>query len=281
MNSDLAWQLTGSDPKRNIRFWYAGNELVAYGWFQPPANLIFDCLESVVGAVVPEIIDWATDRREEFPNGTMPFLAGTDMDGWASGLEDIDMHSASDQKVLVASAFEGSTSAYVLESLGFKASSHFEPHMYLRLDELPLPEVADLKVESVATSEYEAYAAAHRDAWGSGSSFSPATIEAVSIVGDIFDPQLCMAAKSDKEFAATTIFWCDPVSRLSNTEPFGVRPAFCGQGVGQKLIVERLRTLEAQVEACRVYTAGFNHQAQKLYRGCGFKDVGVSRTFTL
>ena len=87
MNSDLAWQLTGSDPKRNIRFWYAGNELVAYGWFQPPVNLIFDCLESVVGAVVPEIIDWATDRREEFPNGTTLYCYSVQMqDEWVAVL---------------------------------------------------------------------------------------------------------------------------------------------------------------------------------------------------
>ncbi len=99
-------------------------------------------------------------------------------------------------------------------------------------------------------------------------------------VHDLFDPDLCLVAEVDNEFAGTAIFWAIPATRIGGIEPFGVRPAWRGQGVAQTLLIEGLRRVKAKgMRYGRVSTAGFNHQAQRLYQSCGFEVVGAQRSY--
>lgn len=281
MNSDVAWQLTGSDPKQNICFWFEADRLVAYAWYQPPCHLVFDGKPDALPHLLPELLAWAAERRRQFPTGTMPFLNVKDMAEWAEVLKDVDRYAQSDQRVLVTSVFEHDTELLAqLTQFGWQATAHFEPHLYQPLDKVA--RIDGFQVVAVSEDRREDYAAAHRSAWGAGSSFSTATLDAVSAIGGIFDPELCLAVEVAGEYAATTIFWRDDVAAVGNIEPFGVVPEHRGTGVAQALIADGLvRLKEKGMQLCRVYTAGFNHPAQKLYRGSGFVDCGVARTHAL
>ncbi len=282
MNSDVAWQLTGSDPKQNIRLWFNDGEIVAYAWFQPPLSLIFDGRPEVLSAALPELMNWAGERRRQFEPGTMPFLNVQDMTEWAEVLQDIERYAGHDRHVMVTHVFEHDTALVdQIVDMGWQATPHFEPHFYHAL-QADLDNKTNGQAVSVPKGRYEEYAAAHRLAWGEGSSFSVTTLDNISKVGDIFDPDLCMALEVDGKYVATTIFWRDDVAGVGNIEPFGVTPTYRGQGAGAALIAGGLAELKRRgMAACRLYTTGFNHQAQKLYRGCGFQDVGVSRTYQL
>lgn len=286
MNSDIAWQLTGSAPKENIRFWWQKEQLMGYAWYQPPCHLLIDIDDRIDHPVAEELIaemhHWAASRRREFPAQTMPFLQVRDMTEWADVLANIEQHQNSNKRILVTSVFAHDADRIAaLHGHGWQDTPHFEPHLIFDLANLSSIASPDSHRElvSVPSSDYEVYAAAHRDAWGAGSSFSPQTMAAVAGVGEVLDPNLILALRVEGEYAATSIFWRDDLARIGNIEPFGVRPKYRGTGAGQALIAGGLLKLQALgMAACRVYTAGFNHQAQGLYRGCGFQDVGVART---
>ena len=277
MTSDIAWQLHGSDPKNNLRLFYEDDALMGYAWYQPPWEVIADVAEDADEDVAIAIWQWAIDRRRGFPPGKYPFLDATDMSDWAEVLNDLDQAARDDHKVLITPAFEPDV-ARVAPPDGFEQTSHGELH--LRHDLSNLDAAGDIAIRAIRDDEREAYASAHRDAWGSASTFSAQRLQELASIGNLFDSSLCLVAEVDGEFAGTTIFWADEASGIGNIEPFGVRPAYRGGKVSRALIHGGLRRLRDRgMRGCRVYTTSFNHQAQRLYQSCGFEPSGVSRTW--
>lgn len=223
------------------------------------------------------IWQWAISRRRDFPPGKYPFLDVTDMGAWAEVLNDLDLAARDDHQVLITPAFDPEVTGAPPPD-GFERTSHGELH--LRHDLNDIDSESDVVVRDIREDEKDAYAAAHRDAWGRTSTFSAQRLDQLASMPRLFDPSLCLVAEVDGEIAGTTIFWADEASGIGNIEPFGVRPAYRGGEVSRALIHGGLRRLrERGMRGCRVYTTSFNHQAQRLYQSCGFQPNGISRSY--
>lgn len=281
MNSDIAWQLHGSDPKNNVRLWLSDDKIKGFGWFQPPGHLIFDCHPDLEdqSLLVEEILNWAIKRREAFGPGGLSYLNLKDMAEWAEAIQ--NPAPASNEHSLVVSALESDVRLQsILEQFGFSKTEHFELMLShdLKIDFDLLPEVT---VRPVAASEYEAFLDAHRQAWAPSTGLSMDKYLAVRGMTSMFDPELNLIAVENGEIQACCVFWRDDKSKIGSLEPFGTVPGGRGRGISQDLIKSGLVKLrESGMEHCRIYTAGFNHQAQKLYQSCGFKEVDRLCTYT-
>jgi ribosomal protein S18 acetylase RimI-like enzyme len=280
MNSDIAWQLQGSDPKNNVRLWRSDSKIKGFGWFQPPGHLIFDCHpeQEDQSFLIDEILNWAIERREKFGPGGLSYLNFKDMDEWADAIQ--NPAPASNERSLVVSALESDARLLgILNQFGFSKTEHFEPMLShdLTVDAEPLTE---LTVRPVMASEYEAFLDAHRQAWAPSTGLSMDKYLAVRGMTAVFDPELNLIAVENGEIQACCIFWRDDSSKIGSLEPFGTAPGGRGRGISQALIKSGLVKLrQSGMEHCRIYTAGFNHQAQKLYQSCGFKEVDRLRTY--
>jgi GNAT superfamily N-acetyltransferase len=286
MTSDAAWQMPGSDPKNNIRLWYDDDGLAGYAWFQPTSDLKFDIREglTISGGIPAEMLTWAEQRRCEFKAG-YPFYIDLDsMAEWAEKILSPPAPKDDEKHVLVATAFESDEPRIdFLDQNGFAPTKHFEPYLARSLDD-PIPEPdlpPGMKLKHVEADDYEARVATHSASWAPASSFNMAQYLAVRAITEVYDPQLDLVAETeDGTFASYTIAWADPVSGVGSFEPFGTRPGWRGSGVSREVIYEGLRRLKATgMHSAVIYTAGFNHQAFRLYQSSGFKLIDKNRTF--
>lgn len=285
MTSDVAWQFPGCAPQDNIRLWWDVAGLAAYAWFQPPDTLLFDVRSDPAPVDDPtgEILAWAESRRPNFPPGYPFQLDLKSMAEWAEAIRRPTPHPLSGYSYLTASALESDKHRQALLSeRGYERTSHFEPILIRRLDDLPNADgSAPFALRSVDETELEARVALHAAAWAPAAGFSLDQYLEIRSISEVFDPELdIVAVTPDGTFASYTIAWQDPVSRIGSFEPFGTRPEFRGKGVSRLVIGEGLRRLAARgMSHARIYTAGFNHQAARLYRSCGFTDVDRNLTY--
>ena len=286
MTSDLAWQFPGCAPKHNIRLWWVANELVAYGWFQPPDTLKFDVHSEMHDPdhTMGLILGWAEQRRRSFPPHDPWTLELRSMDEWAEAIRNPPTGGDAAEQLLVTSALESDHARIaVLAGLGFRRSGHHEPVLVCDLrDAPPLPPPPDgFTLRHVCESDLEDRVALHSAAWAPASGFNVDFYRSVRSMREVFEPELdIVAVAADGTFASYTIAWIDPVSRIGSFEPFGTRPEFRGTGVSEAVIYEGFRRMIGRgMTHARIYTAGFNHQAARLYRRCGFRQVDVNRTW--
>jgi ribosomal protein S18 acetylase RimI-like enzyme len=284
MTGDVAWQLPGSAPKDNLRLWYDAKGLAGYAWLDPPATVKFDvrCGLSHDDGLADEMLDWAEARRLHFEPG-MPFYIAVDsMEEWAQRLVDPAPAGDHDGHVLLASAFEAdSASLDFLARRGFERTKHFEPFLARSLEELPDVEAPKgVTIRNVEAGEYEQRVDVHRASWWPASGFSLERYLEVRGISEVFDAELdIVAVAPDGSFAASCICWADPISGVGFYEPAGTRPEWRGSGVSRAVIRAGLHRLRAKGMAfARIYTAGFNHAAVRLYESCGFELVDRSRT---
>jgi ribosomal protein S18 acetylase RimI-like enzyme len=286
MTSDVAWQFPGCAPKDNIRLWRDRSGLAAYGWFQPPDTIKFDVRPDVEASHADpswEILAWAEARRQDFP-GDYPFYIDLkSMAQWADVVATRPVHPLAGNRYLVTSALDTDAQRKdFLGQRGFEPTEHFAPILTCRLDgkdESGPPTPFELR--HVEEADFDARVALHSAAWAPASGFDMHRYLRVRAIAEVFDPELdIVAVAPDGTFASYTIAWKDPVSRIGSFEPFGTRPGFRGSGVSRAVIHEGFRRLAARgMEHARIYTAGFNHQAARLYQSCGFSQVDTERTY--
>jgi len=283
MTSDLAWQIVGSDPKANIRLWYQGSELIGYGWFQPHSGFIYDIQAGYpdTNTIAGEMVSWALQRRLTFPPGALPHLEYQSMSEWAEGILNPESVESVGRQLAISVLDSEQEKIRLLCGEGFVASVHYEPYMVHDLAGLDKKPPDGCVIRSIKDSDIDEYLATHAAAWAPSSGLSKDRFAAVRGNTDTFDPNLNLVAEvSPGNFAACAIFWIDAVSRVGSIEPFGTRPEYRGKGISQALIHEGLRQLKAEgMLHARIYTAGFNHQANSLYQSCGFVPVDQSRTY--
>jgi ribosomal protein S18 acetylase RimI-like enzyme len=293
MNSDLAWQYPGSVPEDNVRLWWQGDRLLAYAWFQPPDELKFDlrttadALAAVPGgqALFGDILRWALGRRLDF-EGHYPFYLDLEsMTQWRAALEHPATHPLAANRYLFTTALDDDQErrAWLAES-GFAATRHFEPIMVRSLEgplRSPAPP-AGFRVRHVEEADLEQRVALHRAAWAPASGFDLARYLEIRAMREVFDPEFDLVAVApDGTLASYTIAWRDDVSSIGSIEPFGTRPEFRGTRASEAVMHEALRRLAAKgMTEARVYTAGFNRPAQRLYERCGFQVQARSRTYS-
>ena len=281
MTSDVAWQFPGSDPKNNLRLWFADTEIVAYAWFQPPDHVHFDWAP-VAEPLVDEMVSWLITRRQAFDGHYPFFLDCQNMSEWASALIDPPDDPRSVDRYLFAGAFADDPERRKrLVDLGFEATEHVEPH--LSHDLRTAIDTQPFAVRAVAADELNARVALHRAAWAPASGFSLQRYQAVRAMAPIYDGDLDLIAVSESgDFASYTIAWCDGRSRVGAFEPFGTHPDYRGSGASEAVLLTGLAQLAGRgMQRAQIYTAGFNHQAQHLYRRCGFETQCDKRTYAL
>ncbi len=285
MTSDVAWQFPGCAPKDNIRLWKDHVGLAAYAWFQPPDTLKFDVRSGMKDyrEILSEVLEWVEARRTLFPSSYPFHIDLKSMDEWADAIRTPPSHHASsDKRFLTTSVLESDqVRRGLLDRAGFSVTQHFEPILTCDLHEVQIPDTPDFfVVRRVEEHEFERRVTLHSAAWAPAAGFNIDQYLSVRAIDQVFDSDLDIVAVSrDGSFASYTIAWCDPVSQIGSFEPFGTHPDFRGTGVSKAVIGEGFRRLIAKgMRSARIYTAGFNHQAAKLYMSCGFAQVDVNRT---
>ena len=284
MTSDVAWQLPGSAPKRNVRLWFDSVGAAGYAWFQPGTTLLFDLRADLDPDcdLAAEILAWGESRRCEFGPGAPFYLDVKSMEEWQQRLLNPRPVRDADGVVIVTSALEsdGARTA-LLERSGYERVDHFE-HQFARGLDAPIrePELpAGAIVRHVLDGDFVERVATHVDSW-IGSSFDLDRYLLVRESAD-FDPELDLVLETrDGTFAGYCIAWADRDSGIGSFEPVGARPAWRGHGVARQVSLEGLRRQKKKgMHAAIVSTAGFNDPACTLYRSCGFEKIDQKRMF--
>jgi len=282
---DLAWQLPGSNARQNLKLWYRQGRLIGYAWFQPPCNLLFDISDEVSarGEIAIEMLEWACTRQLQFEPGYPFYLDLQSMDEWAAAIRAGPPETANTERFLVTSVLDSNREMVdVVDAAGFLKSEYFEPHLAVSLQSLsPLPAASAYTIRPVTDTELEARVEVHRAAWAPSSGFSMERYLQVRSLTQIYDPGLdLVAVDPGGNFLSSCICWADPETGIGFFEPFGTRPEARGTGVSQALILAGLHKLrELGMTHGRIYTAGFNHAARRLYESCGFELKEYSRTY--
>jgi len=284
MTSDVAWQFPGCVPKQNIRLWSDQSGLSAYAWFQPPDALVFDVGDNIddYAELLEEILNWADSRRIAFPPSYPFHFDFKSMDEWAEAIRNPPAQSGIKERLLSCSVLASDHQRRnLLFDHGFGETQHYEPIFVCNLANTKAAKPpANFTLRHVAGSEFEERVALHSAAWAPASGFNTAQYLQVRAMEQVFDADLdIVAVDNDGRFASYTIAWQDPVSRIGSFEPFGTHPDYRGTGVSKAVIAEGFCRLAARgMHTARVYTAGFNDQAARLYKSCGFEQIDTSRT---
>lgn len=282
---DVAWQFPGAAPKDNIRLWFRGNSLVGYAWFQPPEAIRFDVdqHDDDAHAIREEMLRWAASRRWEFDPNFPFYIELKSMQEWAERILHPRVDSAHQTRYLVTSAFDSDADeiAFLAEN-DFRPTEHFEPFLTRSLDVIPdLPAPAGVCVRHVEATDLAQRVEVHKAAWWPSTGFTLERYLQVRGFTAAFDPELDLVAEAvDGSFACCCIGWTDTESKIAFIEPFGTHPDWRGKGVSSAVIYEFFRRARAKgMHHVRIYTAGFNHQAIRLYESCGLKLIDRSRTY--
>ena len=256
---DVVWgmcQNTVFDPRREVRLWEDGDELLGFAWLEEPDGVVMQVRPRLrgTGILESEMLDWAA-RQTHAVYGER---AGDEL--WTRIPED-----------------EPRLAAF-LTGLGFVKDPDYASKMYRDLDS-PLPEPASPDGWTVrevgGEGEWEQRVEAHREVWHP----SRVTLEAYLRLryAPDYDPNLDLVAVApDGTFGSYCICWFDQRSRTGLFEPVGTRPAFRGLGLGKCVMLEglhRLRELGARTAA--VTAVHDNESATGLYESVGFKTVNA------
>ncbi|HLQ04278.1 MAG TPA: GNAT family N-acetyltransferase [Verrucomicrobiae bacterium] len=173
---------------------------------------------------------------------------------------------------------------------GYAPSGTFGPELLYRIGgQPPRPDLPDgFRFVAFDPSLDDAYVELHRDAWSTiaPSSYRLALHDIVTSM-PFFDRELVpIVAAPDGTLAAYCIGWYDPVSRWTEIEPLGTRPAHRSAGLAHAVVREMIhRSWRRGAEAVMVWatdpaaSAHVNEPARKLYISSGMKPERVIREY--
>jgi ribosomal protein S18 acetylase RimI-like enzyme len=280
---DLAWRLPGSQPEKNLRLFFSDSELTAFAWFEPLTGFEFDVRDEATdrAELMQQILDWTGEIRRSLPAGYPRFVDITDMTAWRQEITAPKQTSKEEGYYLTTVCPESDQERIRwLEGQGFHSTAHFSPVYLWDLREcLPAPEPpTGCRLRSVTEADTSERIAVHRAAW-EGSQFDEARYAEIRSRSS-YREELDIVLEEAGTFGSNCICWADQVSRIGHFEPVGTRSDWRGRGAARAVILEGLRRLQAaDMRWARVSTAGFNAPAQALYESCGFKQVGIERTY--
>lgn len=280
---DLAWRLPDSQPEKYLRLFFSGPVLVAFAWFEPSTGFEFELRAGTLedAALLDEIFKWAYGVRLSLPPAYPRFVDITDMEAWHQEIATPQRADRDDAHYLTTVCPEvNADRVRRLGEHGFEATAHFAPVYFWDLSRaLPDPEPPPgCELGSVTADDIPARIDVHRAAW-LGSQFDVRRYEEIRSRPS-YREDLDIVLGEDGLFGSYCICWADEHSGIGHYEPVGTRASWRGRGAARAVILEGLRRLkESGMRWARVSTAGFNAPAQALYESCGFRQVGVERTF--
>jgi GNAT superfamily N-acetyltransferase len=173
---------------------------------------------------------------------------------------------------------------------GYLPSGHFGPELVWRMDGEPPRAELPVGYRFVAFDPAmdDAYVEMHRDAWSTTrpSDYRRALHDIVTSMPYFDRAMVPIVAAPDGTLAAYCIGWFDPVSRWSEIEPLGTRPAYRAAGLARAVVREVIRrSWERGAQEVMVWatdprsTAHTNEPARRLYVSSGMRPERVLREY--
>ena len=272
---DLIWgmyQNTIFDPYQNIRLWQdETGALLAFAWFDTGRTAFSTSLQvhphqSQNNELLDQMLAWVLMRAsEDKPNAS---------DVWQTTRDTIYTSVLENEEHLHEAFVRYS---FVRNEPGMV---HMRQTLNHDIAEPVLP--AGWQVRHVANErEYEERVSIHCEVYHP----SRVTLEAYQRMRTIagYTPELdIVAVTPEGTFASYCICWLDPVNKCGEFEPVGTRMAFRRQGIGQAVMREGLKRLQARgAETTIVATHYDNFAAIKLYESVGFRIIATEYSYSL
>jgi ribosomal protein S18 acetylase RimI-like enzyme len=272
---DLIWgmyQNTIFNPYQNIRLWQDGmGVLLGFAWFDESrtafsTTLLIHPQQSQNKELLDQMLNWVLLRASE--NKPNPG------DVWQATRDTIYTGVLEDDKPL--------HEAFVRH--GFVRGEPSMVYMRQPLDHALADPVlpAGWQVRHVADeSEFEERVSIHRDVYHP----SRVTLEAYRRMRTIpgYTPELdIVAVTPESTFASYCICWLDSFNKCGEFEPVGTRAAFRQQKIGQAVMREGLKRLQARGSETAIVATNYdNYAARKLYESVGFHIVATEYSYSL
>lgn len=264
---DIVWGMPASrfDQQPDIRLWFDGAEVAAYGWFEAPLHVDFDIKPGLgrYDLIGDEILEWAEDCRESRPpSESIPKAYAMLGAGTVSAIA-----LRSDRRRIA-----------LLENRGYERTDRFSVFYAQSLDGLiaARPPGPGLRLRHATDDDLEERVDVHRDAWSVWGP-SAATVETYSRLraAPVYDAELDVVLEDvEGRFLSYCIGWLDRANGAGHFEPVGCRPAFTRRGYARAVIFEALRRMQARgMRRALVNTESVNEPARQLYLSCGFMEI--------
>ncbi|WP_370938177.1 GNAT family N-acetyltransferase [Amycolatopsis sp. cg13] len=248
------------------RLWFAGDDLVAWGWAQLPRSVRLNdgSVKDVTGAylayqvhpdhaaLVDDVIDW--------------------FDATADGLE---------RTVLPGAADEFGLERWAAHGYGPDPDSLGDTGSWTQLNErdlevLETPVLPDgFRFRTAAEAGPEAAVQAHVDAWGV-TAYTLESYEGVRETPAYRGDLHFLVEAPDGTMAASTIMWLDEANKTAEFEPVGTHPDYRRLGLGRAMLLhgmDRARAAGATHATVACLGAPGHPSARGLYYSVGFKEI--------
>lgn len=248
------------------RLWFAGDDLVAWGWAQLPRSVRLNdgSVKDVTGAylayqvhpdhaaLVDDVIDW--------------------FDATADGLE---------RTVLPGAADEFGLERWAAHGYGPDPDSLGDTGSWTQLNErdlevLETPVLPDgFRFRTAAEAGPEAAVQAHVDAWGV-TAYTLESYEGVRETPAYRGDLHFLVEAPDGTMAASTIMWLDEANKTAEFEPVGTHPDYRRLGLGRAMLLhgmDRVRAAGATHATVACLGAPGHPSARGLYYSVGFEEI--------
>jgi GNAT superfamily N-acetyltransferase len=177
-----------------------------------------------------------------------------------------------------------------IEFRGYAPSGTFGPELLYRIGGEPPRPILRPGYDFVGFDQSmdDAYVEMHRDAWSTiaPSSYRRSLHDVVTSMPSFDRALVPIVAAPDGTLAAYCIGWYDPVSRWTEIEPLGTRPAHRDAGLAHAVVREVIhRSWRRGAQAVMVWatdpgaSSHVNEPARKLYLSAGMKPERVIREY--
>jgi ribosomal protein S18 acetylase RimI-like enzyme len=248
------------------RLWFAGGELVAWGWAQLPRRVRRNdgSVKDVTGAylacqvhpeharLVDDVITW--------------------FDATAGNIERTVLPGAADEFALKRWAAHGyETDPAALGDTG--SWTQLNERDLAEIEEPVLPE--GFRFRTADEAGRAAAVQAHVDAWAP-SSYTASSYEGVRRTPAYRGDLHVLVEAPDSTMAASAILWLDEVNETVEFEPVGTHPGHRRLGLGRAMLLHgmhRARAAGARHATVACLGAPGHPKARGLYYGVGFREI--------
>ncbi|MEU4805245.1 GNAT family N-acetyltransferase [Actinosynnema sp. NPDC023587] len=267
---ELAWNWGRGHAEEGAswrrRLWFAGGELVAWGWARLPRRVrrrdgsVKEITEAYLAyqvhpdhaGLVDEVVDW--------------------YDRTAAGVERTVLPGAADEPALRRWAAHGyRTDPGALGDTG--SWTQLTERDLLDVDRPVLP--AGFRFRTADEVGPEAVVRAHRDAWVH-SAYTAESYQGVRATAGYRGDLHVLVEAPDGTMASSTIMWLDEVNRTVEFEPVGTHPGYRRRGVATAMLLHGMhlaRAAGATHATVACLGAPGHPMARGLYYGVGFREL--------
>lgn len=246
------------------RLWFAGGELVAWGWALLPHRARRDD-GSVKDATGAELVYQVHPDHAELVDEVIGWYDDT-----AAGLERTLMPSARDGFALTRWAAHG----YQADPAALGDTGSWTQLNERSLDDVERPVLPDgFRFRTADDAGPQAAVQAHLNAW-SPSTFSAEGYEGLRRTATYRGDLHVLVEAPDGTMAASTIMWLDEANRTVEFEPVGTHPGYRRLGLARAMLLHGMRLARAAGAAQATVAclgAPGHPSARKLYHSAGFR----------